>query len=71
MLCVSKRRKGLSLPRVILIKMASNRKKLDNRIRILIENGMASRHRTFFVIVGDKGRDQVKLLATLHGHHDE
>ena len=40
---------------------ATNRKKIDNRIRVLIENGVALRHRSFFVIVGDKGRDQVIL----------
>lgn len=35
------------------------RKKIDNRIRVLIENGVKLGHRTLFVIVGDKGRDQV------------
>ena len=34
-------------------------KKLDNRLRILIENGVQRKHRSMFVIVGDKGRDQV------------
>ncbi|CAD6186507.1 unnamed protein product [Caenorhabditis auriculariae] len=38
------------------------RTKLDNRIRALIENGVASGHRTLFAIVGDKGRDQVPIL---------
>ncbi|VDD92139.1 unnamed protein product [Enterobius vermicularis] len=38
------------------------RTKLDNRVRVLIENGVASGHRTMFVIVGDKGRDQVVIL---------
>lgn len=38
------------------------RKKIDNRIRVLIENGVKIGHRTFFVIVGDKGRDQVVIL---------
>ncbi|XP_050531517.1 RNA cytidine acetyltransferase isoform X2 [Daktulosphaira vitifoliae] len=38
------------------------RKKIDNRIRTLIENGVISGHRTMFVIVGDKGRDQVVIL---------
>ena len=36
------------------------RKKIDNRIRVLIENGVALGHRTMFVVVGDKGRDQVR-----------
>jgi len=35
------------------------RKKIDNRIRVLIENGVILGHRTMFVVVGDKGRDQV------------
>lgn len=38
------------------------RKKIDNRIRTLIENGVTASHRTMFVIVGDKGRDQVTEL---------
>ncbi|XP_067850129.1 RNA cytidine acetyltransferase [Heptranchias perlo] len=38
------------------------RKKLDNRIRVLIENGVMQRQRTLFVIVGDHGRDQVVIL---------
>jgi hypothetical protein len=36
------------------------RKKIDNRLRVMIENGVALGHRTMFVVVGDKGRDQVK-----------
>lgn len=35
------------------------RKKLDNRILTLIENGVQTGHRSLFVVVGDKGRDQV------------
>ncbi|KAF5302820.1 hypothetical protein FQA39_LY02000 [Lamprigera yunnana] len=38
------------------------RKKIDNRIRVLIENGVELGHRTLFVVVGDKGRDQVVIL---------
>lgn len=38
------------------------RKKLDPRIRALIEAGVKERHRTFFVVVGDRGRDQVVNL---------
>ncbi|VDK71774.1 unnamed protein product [Litomosoides sigmodontis] len=38
------------------------RTKLDNRIRVLIENGVATGHRSMFVIVGDKGKDQVVIL---------
>lgn len=38
------------------------RKRIDNRIRVLIENGVNLGHRSMFVIVGDKGRDQVVIL---------
>ena len=39
--------------------MGNNRKKIDNRIRLLIENGVAQGRRSMFVVVGDKARDQV------------
>ena len=35
------------------------RKKIDNRVRLLIENGVAEGKRSMFVVVGDKARDQV------------
>lgn len=38
------------------------RKKIDNRIRILIENGVSEKHRSMFVVIGDHGRDQVVIL---------
>lgn len=38
------------------------RKKVDPRIRTLIENGVKSNHRSLFVLVGDHGRDQVVNL---------
>lgn len=38
------------------------RVKIDNRIRTLIENGANTGHRTLFVIVGEKSRDQVVTL---------
>ncbi|XP_072475293.1 RNA cytidine acetyltransferase isoform X2 [Notamacropus eugenii] len=38
------------------------RKKVDNRIRVLIENGVAQRQRSLFVLVGDRGKDQVVIL---------
>ncbi|KAG9130714.1 hypothetical protein Leryth_012675 [Lithospermum erythrorhizon] len=38
------------------------RKKVDERIRTLIENGVKMRHRSMFVIVGDKSRDQIVNL---------
>lgn len=45
--------------------MATVRKKVDNRIRVQIENGVALQHRTMFVVVGDRGRDQVILNVLL------
>lgn len=45
--------------------MATVRKKVDNRIRVQIENGVALQHRTMFVVVGDRGRDQVRLCLLL------
>lgn len=47
------------------------RKKVDSRIRTLVENCVKTGQRSLFVIVGDKGRDQVgtqrerALVATL------
>uniref|UniRef100_A0A0D9XJZ0 RNA cytidine acetyltransferase n=1 Tax=Leersia perrieri TaxID=77586 RepID=A0A0D9XJZ0_9ORYZ len=38
------------------------RKKVDERIRTLIENGVQQRQRSMFVIVGDKSRDQIVNL---------
>ncbi|CAM6032806.1 unnamed protein product [Sphagnum compactum] len=38
------------------------RKKVDARIRTLVENGVKTRQRSMFVVVGDKGRDQVVNL---------
>lgn len=35
-------------------------KKIDNRLRILMENGITQGHRSMFLIVGPKARDQVK-----------
>jgi N-acetyltransferase 10 len=46
-------RKNLSIMRI----------KLDNRIRTIIDNGIVSRHRSMFIIIGDKARDQI---VTLH-----
>lgn len=34
-------------------------KKVDSRIRTLIENGVTLKHRCLFVVLGDRGRDQV------------
>mmetsp|Transcript_23934 Transcript_23934/g.50785 ORF Transcript_23934/g.50785 Transcript_23934/m.50785 type:complete len:1044 (-) Transcript_23934:478-3609(-) len=38
------------------------RKKIDARVRTLIENGVKLRHRSMFVIVGDAAREQVVNL---------
>jgi hypothetical protein len=38
------------------------KKKIDSRIRTLIENGIQTKHRSFFVIVGDRGKDQVRAF---------
>uniref|UniRef100_A0A182NDD7 RNA cytidine acetyltransferase n=1 Tax=Anopheles dirus TaxID=7168 RepID=A0A182NDD7_9DIPT len=38
------------------------KKKIDNRIRVMIENGVKLGHRTMFVVVGNKARDQVPIL---------
>jgi N-acetyltransferase 10 len=41
------------------------KKKVDERIRTLIENGVKTRNRSFFVIVGDRGKDQAVNLHYL------
>lgn len=41
------------------------RKQLDPRIPSLITNGVSANHRSFFVLVGDKGKDQVVNLHFL------
>jgi N-acetyltransferase 10 len=38
------------------------RKKVDSRLRVLIENGVKQRHRSLFVVIGDKAREQVVNL---------
>lgn len=38
------------------------KKKVDERIRTLIENGVQTRHRSLFVMVGDHGKDQIPNL---------
>ena len=38
------------------------RKKLDSRIRSVIESGVRQRYRTLFVIVGDRAREQIVNL---------
>ena len=41
------------------------RKQLDPRIPTLINNGVRKNHRSFIVLVGDKGRDQVMLASCI------
>lgn len=41
------------------------RKKVDARVRTLIENGVQLRHRSLFIIVGDAAREQVVNLHFL------
>ncbi|KAH8851293.1 RNA cytidine acetyltransferase [Schistosoma japonicum] len=36
--------------------------KLDNRIQIMLKNGILQKHRSMFVMVGDKGQDQVPIM---------
>jgi N-acetyltransferase 10 len=38
------------------------KKVIDSRINTLVKNGVQNKHRTFFVIVGDKGKDQARSL---------
>lgn len=47
------------------------RKKVDARVRTLIENGVKSNHRSTFVLVGDHGKDQARcsLYATRASAH--
>ncbi len=42
------------------------RKKVDSRIRTLVENCVKTGQRSLFVIVGDKGRDQVGAHTEMH-----
>lgn len=43
-------------------------KKVDNRIRVLIENGVQKKQRSLFVVVGDKGKDQVSCTIFARPH---
>lgn len=44
------------------------KKKIDNRIRVMIENGVKLNHRSMFIIIGDKARDQVYSKGQHFGH---
>ena len=37
------------------------RLKVDNRIRVVLENAATSGHRAFVVLIGEKSKDQVKF----------
>ena len=39
-----------------------SRKKVDQRVRTLLENGVKTGHRSFIVMVGDRGKEQVSNL---------
>lgn len=47
------------------------RKQLDPRIPILINNNVKKNHRSFIVLVGDKGRDQVRKRFLVVEHIPE
>lgn len=36
--------------------------KLDNRIQVMLQNGVNQNYRTLMVFVGNKGQDQVCLI---------
>lgn len=55
----------LEIKLLVTTKFNMVKKKIDNRIRILIENGMVVGHRTLVVLVGDKSRDQVSFNVSL------
>lgn len=55
------RRSGADIP----VEMV--RRKIDNRIRVLIENGVTVGHRTMFVVVGEKAKDQVIIRKHVDG----
>lgn len=46
----------------VRLRAPAMKKKVDSRIRTMIENGVHSRHRSLIVLVGDKGKDQVVNL---------
>lgn len=41
---------------------SSTKKKVDNRVRGLLEHCVANNERSFFVILGDRGREQIVNL---------
>ncbi|KAG8833327.1 hypothetical protein FRC17_010859 [Serendipita sp. 399] len=47
---------------------SGTRRLLDPRLRILIENNVKKNHRSFIVLVGDRGRDRIPGLYYLLSH---
>ncbi|KAG8874859.1 hypothetical protein FRC20_004973 [Serendipita sp. 405] len=47
---------------------SGTRRLLDPRLRILIENNVKNNHRSFIVLVGDRGRDRIPGLYYLLSH---
>jgi hypothetical protein len=41
------------------------KKKIDDKIKILIENAISMNERSMFIVVGDRGRDQVSFCLNL------
>lgn len=39
------------------------KKKIEQKIRILLENISKTKHRAIFIIIGDRGKDQVNTLS--------
>ena len=42
------------------------RKKIDDKIQILFKNSISRNERSMFLIIGDKGRDQVSNLHNFY-----
>eukprot|EP01059_Diplonema_ambulator_P026050 TRINITY_DN4321_c1_g1_i1.p1 TRINITY_DN4321_c1_g1~~TRINITY_DN4321_c1_g1_i1.p1 ORF type:complete len:974 (+),score=326.59 TRINITY_DN4321_c1_g1_i1:39-2960(+) len=40
-------------------------RRVDDRVKVLLENAVQSKHRSFFLLVGDNGRDQVVNLHAM------
>ena len=42
------------------------RKKIDDKIQILLKNSISKNERSMFLIIGDKGRDQISNLHNFY-----
>lgn len=56
----------VSLPSIASKAGVMVRKKVDARVRSLIENGVKTNHRSIFVLVGDHGKDQASAVPSVH-----